>query len=54
MSDIKLTLEQGDLAFGILAVMLEHFPENPELTIAPLEVVLNATKTQVDMEAEHG
>lgn len=46
MSNAKLTFEQGDLAFHILAVMQEHFPDNPELTIRALEVVLKATKDQ--------
>lgn len=44
MYNIKLTAEQGDLAFHILAVMQERFPENPELTIPALQVVLQATK----------
>jgi hypothetical protein len=44
MSNIKLTAEQGDLAFHILAIMQESFPENPEQTIAALECVLRATK----------
>ena len=45
---IKLTTEQGDLAFHILQVLEQHFPENPELTVAPLEVVLYAVKTEVE------
>lgn len=44
MSKIKLTAEQGDLAFHILATMQDHFPDNPEQTIAALECVLQATK----------
>lgn len=44
MSNTQLTMEQGDLAFHILGVMADHFPDNPEHTIAALEVVLNATK----------
>lgn len=50
MSD-KLTIEQADLAFSILALMVEKFPDNPELTVAPLEVVYKATKEAVE-EAE--
>ncbi|AMR57365.1 hypothetical protein vB_PsyM_KIL3b_0119 [Pseudomonas phage vB_PsyM_KIL3b] len=50
MSD-KLSLEQAELAFSILALMIEKFPDNPELTVAPLEIVYNATKQSVE-EAE--
>ena len=39
MYNIKLTAEQGDLAFHILAVMQERFPDNPELTIPALQAV---------------
>lgn len=51
MSNIKLTTEQGDLAFDILEKCMEHFPENPELTIPVLELLLEAVKIEV---AEHG
>lgn len=47
MSD-KLTTDQASLAFSILALMIEKFPDNPELTIAPLEVVYKATKEAVE------
>ena len=51
MSLIKLTTEQGDLAFDILEACIKRFPENPELTLPVLELLLEAVKIEV---AEHG
>jgi hypothetical protein len=44
----QLTLEQANLAFDILDAMQKHFPEDPELTIEALRVVLNATVEVVE------
>lgn len=43
----KLSVEQATLAFDILDVMQKHFPENPELTITALKVVLEATESSI-------
>lgn len=48
MSDIKLTEAQGELAFDILEACIKCFPENPELTIPVLELLLNAVKIEVE------
>lgn len=52
MGQHKLSLEQANLAFDILDLMQQYFPENPELTIAPLEVVLYATKETLEEDAQ--
>jgi hypothetical protein len=43
----KLSVEQANLAFDILDAMQKHFPENPELTITALKVVLEATESSI-------
>jgi len=49
MSDIiKLTVEQGDLAFAILDLMEQTFPENPEKNIPILELLLESLKEGVN------
>ena len=48
MTPRKLSVEQANLAFDILDVMQQHFPENPELTIEPLKVVLEATESTLE------
>lgn len=47
MSDILLSLEQGELAFDILEACINRFPENPELVLPVLELLLNAVKVEV-------
>lgn len=49
MTPRKLSVEQANLAFDILKMMHEHFPENPELTIEPLKVVLEATESTLEV-----
>lgn len=39
-----LSKEQGELALQLLLVMQDNFPDNPELTIPALEVLLYSTK----------
>lgn len=48
MEDIKLTEAQGELAFDILEACIKHFPENPELTLPVLTLMLGAVKAEVE------
>lgn len=48
MDLIKLSLEQGELAFDILELMQEAFPENPELNIPVLQVLLYAIQDNAE------
>lgn len=48
MEQFKLSLEQANLAFDILELMVKHFPDNPELTITPLKLILQSTTETVE------
>ncbi len=48
MSKHMLSLEQANLAFDILALMEKHFPENPELAVTSLKVVLESTEEALE------
>lgn len=44
----KLNVEQATLAFDILDILHERFPDNPELVVEPLKVVLHAIETTLE------
>lgn len=46
MSQYKLSEAQANLAFELLALMGEHFPEDPTQCVEPLKVLLSAFKEE--------
>lgn len=44
----KMSKAQADLAFEILDLMEAHFPENPELAVVPLKVILESTEEALE------
>ena len=52
MTAPKLSLEQANLAFDLLDLMVKHFPENPELTIPALRLVLESTEQAIEEDKE--
>jgi hypothetical protein len=46
----KLSVEQATLAFDILDLLQERFPDNPEKTIEPLKVILSGLEVEFKEE----
>lgn len=53
INEIKLTLEQANLGFILLDKMHDHFPDNIELTIPVLEILLREAKAATEVENDN-